>query len=241
MCPGARGGPQRLRRGPALRVAHSLLCGVLLGVCAAEAASAATVTVTMTGTWGSVADTAAVLDGSIVLGGAFTATFVYDDQVADCEPHTGIGCYFMNGSVGTLAFTTGNYSFLDQGIALNGVTTEYRVNGFDAVGLFFDRFLLSGSLPPGVTLDPMAYANPTFFDFSRTALTSDRLTDVPWDVSLWNTNFYFFGPVTNTGAQDYIEFDGVITGLTVSVPEAGAAWLLGLAGIACALHRRANT
>ena len=221
-----------------------LLCGGFFGLCAAQATSAATVTVTMTGTWSSVADTACpaacVLDGSITVGSGFTATFSYDDQIPDGDPLVGVGSYLMNGSAGTLSFTTGNYSFIDQGVISNGLVIEDGVNGYDAVGLYFDRFLISGSLPSGVALAPLAYANPTFDDFTKSALSSDRLTDVPWDVSLWNTKFYFFGPVTNRGTKDYIEFDGVISGLTVSVPEAGAGWLLGAAGIALALWRRAN-
>jgi hypothetical protein len=201
--------------------------------------------VTMTGTWSSVADTACstacVLDGSIVKGGAFTATFTYDDQIPDSDPSVGMGSYLMNGSAGTLAFTTGNYSFIDQGkaVADNGLVNEDGVNGLDAVGLYFDGFAISGPLPSGVELAPRSYANPTFFDYASKALSSDRLTDVPWDVSLWVTDFYFLGRFTNPAGSD-VELDGVITGLTVSVPEAGAGWLLGAAGIALALWRRAH-
>lgn len=234
----------RAKEGPSLLGVRALVCGGLLGLCAAQAASAATVTVVMTGTWSSVRDTACpaacVLDGSIVQGGAFTATFVYDDQVPDSDPFVGMGSYVMNGSVGTLTFTTGNYSFIDQGraVADNGLVTEDGVNGFDTMGLYFDGFQISGPLPSGVGLDPRSYANPTFIDYTSKALGSDRLTDVPWDVSLWDTNFYFLGRFVPGGSD--IELDGVITGLTVSVPEAGAGWLLGGAGIAFALRRRSK-
>lgn len=220
-----------------LRIARGLLGGSLL-VCAAGAASASTVTVTMTGTWSSVVDTAGVLDGSITVGGAFTATFAYDDQVVDCDPQVDVGCYFMNGSVGTLAFSTGAYSFVDQGIASNGVNVEDGAQGVDIVALFFDRYAVSGPLPPGVTLTSLAYANPSLTDYSKTALSSDRLSDVPWDATLWDGNFYFFGPITGRSAQDYIELDGEITGMSVTLPEAGAGWLLGAAGAALALRRR---
>jgi hypothetical protein len=221
-----------------------LVCGGLLGLCAAQAASSATVTVVMTGTWSSVKDTACpaacMLDGSIVKGSPFTATFTYNDQIPDSDFFVGIGSYVMNGSAGTLAFTTGNYSFIDQGRAVfdNGLVTEDGVNGFDTMGLYFDGFRISGPLPSGVALEPRSYANPTFTDYTSTALSSDRLTEIPWDVSLWDTNFYFLGRFVPGGSD--IEFDGVITGLTVSVPEAGASWLLGAAGIAFALRRRAN-
>jgi hypothetical protein len=220
-----------------LRIARGLLCGLVL-VCAAGAASAATIQVTMTGTWSSVVDTAGVLDGSIVAGGAFTATFVYDDQVPDSEPFVGIGNYLMNGATGVLSFTTGNYSFIDQGTSNNGVGTEDSVQGVDIVGLFFDRFSAVGPFPVGVGIDPFGYANPTLTDYSETVLSSDLLTDIPWDASLWDTNFYFFGPITGRGAQDFIELDGTVTGMTVTTPEPGVVWLLIATGTALGLWRR---
>jgi hypothetical protein len=220
-----------------LRIARGLLCGLVL-VCAAGAASAATIQVTMTGTWSSVVDTAGVLDGSIVAGGSFTATFVYDDQVPDSDSFDGFGTYLMNGSVGTLAFSTGNYLFIDQGITDNGVGIEDSVQGLDIVALFFDRYSVSGPIASGVTLAPLAYANPSFYDFSETVLASDRLTDIPWDASLWDTNFYFFGPITGRGAQDFIELDGTVTGMTVTTPEPSAVWLLIATGGALGLCRR---
>ncbi|HEY8121596.1 MAG TPA: hypothetical protein VII78_09780, partial [Myxococcota bacterium] len=164
---------------------------VLLGISAASAASATTVTVLMTGTWDAVADTASVLDGSIKIGGGFSATFTYDDQTPDCEPFVGIGCFLMNGNAGALEFTTGNYSFIDQGTTQNGVGTEDSVQGVDLVGLFFDNYRISGALPSGVALAPLGYANPSLTDYTETALTSDRLSDIPWDASLFDTNFYF--------------------------------------------------
>jgi len=215
--------------------ARSLLwatCCGLLGISAP--ASATTVTVVMTGTWTSVADTAGVLDGSVIVGGSFTATFTYDDQIADCEPFVGIGCFVMNGSSGTLSFTTGSYSFVDQGVSQNGVGLEDSVQGMDIVGLFFDRFAASGPLPNGVALAPLAYANPTLTDLSETALSSDRLVEIPWDSSLWDSDFYFFGPVTGRGPQDYIEFSGTMSSIT-TLPEPG----LGLLLISTALLLRA--
>ncbi|HEU4428028.1 MAG TPA: hypothetical protein VFT98_04700 [Myxococcota bacterium] len=184
-------------------------------------------TVVMTGTWNSVADTAGVLDGSVIVGGSFTATFIYDDQVADCEPFVGIGCFLMNGSTGALSFSTGSYSFADQGVSQNGVGLEDSVQGMDIVGLFFDRFVASGPLPNGVALAPLAYANPTLTDLSETALSSDQLIDIPWGSSLWDSNFYFFGPVTGRGPQDYVEFSGTISSITTILPEPalGMLWI----------------
>ncbi len=218
----------------AVRAFLSAVCCTLLGT---GAASASTVTVVMTGTWDSVVDTASVLDGSITVGGSFTATFTYDDSVPDCESFVGIGCFLLNENLGSLSFATGNYLFVDQGVSLNGVATEDSVQGIDLVGLFFDRYLLTGSLPSGVALMPLAYANPTLSDYSETALTSDRLTDVPWDASLFDTNFYFFGPISGRGAQDYIELNGVITSLNV-VPEPATSVLAAVALAGAMLRRR---
>ena len=215
-----------------------VLCGVVLGLGAAQSASATTVTVVMTGIWSQVDDTAGVLDGSVAVGSAFTATFTYDDQTPDCEPFNGLGCYLMNGSAGSLTFATGNYSFVDEGIANNGLSTENDFQGQDIVALFFDRYRISGPLPVGVALAPLAYANPSLVDYSRTALSSDRLLDVVWDANLYDTDFYFFGPVTNRGATDYIEFGGAIASMTVTLPEPAGAALVSAGLVSLALLRR---
>ena len=195
----------------------------------------------MTGSWQKVVDSAGVLDGSIAPGAAFTATFLYDDQTPDGDPTVGLGSYPMNGSTGTLRFSTGGYSFVDQGTASNGVVLEDGVQGFDLVALFFDAYVASGSLPSGVALAPLAYANPTFFDYGATALASDRLADVPWDAARWEGSFYFFGPITGRGARDYVELEGAITGLSPrALPEAGSGALLTVAALALGWARRSN-
>jgi hypothetical protein len=218
------------------------LCCSLVGLAAVVPASAATIEVTMTGSWQKVVDTAGVLDGSIVVGGAFEATFSYDDQTPDSEPTLGLGDYLMNGSAGTLRFVTGSYAFVDRGTQLNGVNLEDGVQGFDLVALFFDAYAASGPLPAGVELAPLAYANPTFLDSGATALASDRLTDVPWDAARWDGNFYFFAPVTGRGALDHVELDGAITGLSARVlPEPGAPGFLTAAVLALLLGRRVRS
>jgi hypothetical protein len=116
------------------------------------------------------------------------------------------------------------------------VGTEDSVQGVDLVGLFFDNYRISGALPSGVALAPLGYANPSLTDYTETALTSDRLSDIPWDASLFDTNFYFFGPITGRGAQDYIEFNGVITSLRV-LPEPSVLTLLAIAVAAIAARR----
>jgi hypothetical protein len=180
-----------------------------------------------------------VLDGSVVAGGAFTATFTYDDTTPDSEPTAGLGNYFMNGAVGELAFTTGHYSFLDHGTANNGMQIEDSVQGMDQAALFFDQYSISGPLPAGVALKPLAYANPSFFDGTGTALSSDRLTAMPWNTSVWSASFSFFGPVTNRGAKDSIALDGNITGLSVRVvPEPACVGLLACGALALAARRR---
>jgi hypothetical protein len=207
---------------------RSVLSAVCCAVLGAGAASASTVTVMMAGTWDSVVDTASVLDGSISVGGSFTAMFTYDDSVPDVNSLDETGDYLLNGALGTLSFTTGNYSFVDQGTSVNGTVIDDNNAGTDAIYLFFDRFLASGPLPAGTALMPLAYANPSLIDYTETALSSDQLTTVVWDVSQYDTDFYFFGPVTGHGAMDYVEFSGAITGINV-VPEPATSLLAAVA------------
>ncbi len=221
-----------------LRSLTAMGFAALLGVGGAERASASTITVVMTGTWTSVTDTAGVLDGSIKAGTAFTATFVFDDGAPDVNALPDVGDYFLNGSAGTLSFSSGSYSFVDQGVSSNGVTIENDTNGVDVVGLFFDRFVASGPLPAGVALSSLAYGNPTLIDYTAGALTTDDLTGVDWDASLYDANFYFFGPIAGRAPTDYIEFDGIISGMTVSLPEPLALALLAVGALGVALRRR---
>lgn len=232
-----------------LRGLLGIVCSALVGVGAVGPAAAATVTVVMTGTWSDLFEDSAcsgaagcVLDGSIALGQTFTATLRYDDQTPDGNSSGVFGSYVVDTSTHGLTFTSGNYTFTTHGpsapfngigIVDNGTT--------DSIGAFFDAFSVAGPLAAGVSLVGSGYSDIGFVGTSTAVITSDQLTAVNWDLSLFRTDFYFFAPVTSRGPLDYIEFAGAITSLTVSVAEPSPGWLVsgGLTMIALLRRRRA--
>jgi len=205
-------------------------------------ARAVPVTIQITGSWDSVTDTAGVLDGSITVGGSWTATLVYDDSVSDVTPSSANGLYPIPAAAFDLTFTSGSYSF-SLGASENGeIAIENGVGGFDALYLYAENFLLSGPVAPGISLG-FGYVNPTLSDSTETAHTSDALTDLAWNLGSYDTtDFYFFAEVLGAGAGQYIELDGPITGLSI-IPEPTTALLhgLGLAALSALARRRART
>ena len=66
--------------------------------------------------------------------------------------------------------------------------------------------------PLGITTGRTSYANPTLFDSSGTAHSSDALTGLPWIVAAYDLpNLYFFIEVYGAGAEQFIELRGTIT------------------------------
>jgi hypothetical protein len=198
----------------------------------ARPADAASVTVQITGTWDSVADTAGVTDGSLVVGGAFVATLVYDDATdpdpeAPNDPNS--SNYTVPAGSSDLTLSSGNYSFTPASAL--GISIDDDNAGQDAVYLFADSYTT-----PGISIGGTSYANPVLIDSSSAAHDSDALEDLPWSIDAYDlTNFYFFASVGTGG--DYIELSGTISGLAV-LPEPSGFALTGLALLALAGARR---
>ena len=80
-----------------------------------------------------------------------------------------------------------------------------------------------GSAHPAFGLN---YANPSLYDPSGTALSSDALTAVPWTVAAWAArDMSFFADIADGNPNTYFQLDGTITTLTV-VPEPGTLALV---------------
>jgi hypothetical protein len=204
----------------------------LVVVAAASPALATSVTVQISGTWDSVIDNASVLDGSVTVGGSFTATLVYDDAASDLNADPGIGEYDIPAGSSDLSLSTGNYSFT-PGSGLGIAIDDDNAFGEDVVFLFAESYVTSGPLPLGVSTGGTSFANPTLTDTSGTAHGSDDLTALPWSTTSYDLmSFYFFTGVLGAGANKKIELQGTITGLAV-LPEPSTLMLvgLGLAGL----------
>ena len=131
-----------------LRCRTLFLILALLALAVAAPVSATTVTVEITGTWDSVDDSAGVTDGSIVVGGSFTATLVYDDSIPDTDPDPSLGGYDIPSGSSDLSLTTGSYSFVPSsgvGIAIE----DDNLFGEDNVFLFAETYSATGPFAPG--------------------------------------------------------------------------------------------
>jgi hypothetical protein len=220
----------RTWRGAAIGCALAALAGP---------AAATPVSVALEGTWDVVNDTGGVLDGSIAVGGSWTALVTFEDSTPDADPATGSGYYPFPAGAFTMSFSSGSYAFTLSVAATGEIDIDDNVSGHDALYLYAEDFALSGPVAAGISLG-FGYVNPTLFDSSQTAHVSDALTDLPWSVDAYgSTDFYFFAGVDGAGAGDYLELDGPITGMAL-IPEPATAALLagGLAGLAGWARRR---
>jgi hypothetical protein len=205
-----------------------VVCWMLsfLAIATATPALATSVTVQISGTWDSVIDNASVLDGSITVGGSFTATLVYDDSALDANADPNLGEYDIAAVSSDLSLASGNYSFV-PGSGL-GIAIDDDVFGEDAVFLFAESYVTTGPLPLGISTGGTSYANPVLSDTTGTAHGSDDLTGLPWSIGSYDlATFYFFTQVFGAGAGKFIELQGTITNVAV-LPEPSALMLLGL-------------
>jgi hypothetical protein len=216
--------------------ARSLLwvaCGLLLALGVGGSAHAVPVSILMTGTWTVVTDSAGVTDGSIVAGGAFSVAILYDDSAPDLDPDPLTGGYIFPAATSDFTITTGNYTFLAGSALTLGI--ENNNNGDDVLGFYADQYSIVGPLPGGASVATPAYANPVFFDATETALSSDRLTDLQWDLSSYqirSQDFVLFVAINDgSGPLEYIELLGRPLTATV-LPEPVVPALLIFAAIA---------
>jgi hypothetical protein len=205
----------------------------LLGIGATEPASAATVTVVMTGELTAVDDSNDVTDGSLVIGVPYVLTMTYDDNASDRDPDSTFGDYVVVGSASSLLITVGNYAFDAGGDLVLGVLDGFYGPSEDTVGWFVDQFSSVGILDPGVTWAPFGYLNSALNDYAGDALDSDSLLTVNWSRGAYEDDdsaFYLFLEVLDprTAGQDYIELRGTIDDIVTTVPEADPSWLLAL-------------
>jgi hypothetical protein len=175
-----------------------------------------------------------VTDGSITVGGSFTATFVFDDSAPDTNGSANVGDYLLPASTSDLVLSTGSYSFNLLSTSPISLGIDDNVGGQDGFGLFAEYFTTSGPLAAGASTG-YGYANPALFDNSQTAHSSDDLTALPWDASAYDSAaFYFLIEVLGKGPNKFIELQGTITDLAV-LPEPSSLFLTGLSLVALTL------
>jgi hypothetical protein len=204
---------------------------------AAAPANATSVTVQISGTWSAIGGKTSVLDGSVVSGDSFLATLIYDDAVPDVDPSPGLGAYFTPAANSDLSIVTGNYTFTPGSSVGVGVENN-NVFGEDWIRLHASSYTATGPFPVGVGVGPTAYSDSSLTDFSGTALTSDALIGLNWTLGDYDTSdVYLFIEITGFPTQQFVDFAGTITGITV-LPEPSMVMLAAVAGTALALSRR---
>ena len=223
-----------------------VVCGGLVGLSGAGSASATTVTIVMTGQLTIVDDSNSVTDGSLSVGVPYTLTMVYDDTAIDSDSDPTSGTYLMPGATSSYSITVGNYTFDAAGVLNIGLLDGFFDPSEDTLGWYVDQFSITGTLDPGVSVGPVTYSNPALYDYTGAALTSDQLTSANWNRSAYASDdqaFWLFVEVLDpsTTVRDYIELNGTIANIVVSMPEPSLAPLLlaGLGAIA-ALRRHAR-
>ena len=230
----------------AMRSLLWVVCGGLLGLSAAGSASATTVTVVMTGQLTIVDDSNSVTDGSLVVGVPYTLTMVYDDTSPDLENDpllAGVGNYLVPAAASAYSITVGTYTF-DSGNPLSiGLYDGFYDPSEDTLGWYADGFSATGALGPGAVFGSFGYSNTALYDYTGTALVSDRLTDANWNRSAYAANsqaFYLFVEVLDpsTTARDYVEMIGTIDAIVVQLPEPSPLSMLGAGAVAFATLRR---
>jgi len=188
--------------------------GTILSLSNADA-GAFEVTFTLTGTVDQV--TGDALDGSIVAGTAFTATYVFESTALDIASAPEVGNYLFTVPPNSFSLTIGNY-FLRavSGGSLAAIVTnaDQDVFTFSATG--------DESNLPGITNG----FNLTLTDTTGLALTSDALPLAPVLSAFDEPRFVLSGVLPGGSAYSAI---GTITSLaSTAVPEPATGSGIGL-------------
>jgi hypothetical protein len=204
-----------------------------LGVGATEPASAATVTVVMTGELTAIDDSNDVTDGSLVIGVPYVLTMVYDDSIPDQDPDLLAGHYVVPAGSAAYAVSVGNYSFESASVLDFGLFDGFFDPSEDSLGWFADQFTSTGALDPGAAFGLFGYSSTQLTDYTGTALASDSLVAANWNRNSYAPDanaFYLFVEVLDprTTDRDYLELKGTIDDIVTTVPEADPSWLLAL-------------
>jgi len=216
---------------------RSAALALLVAAVLPAAASAAPVTVVMTGTWDYIDDPLGVVSGQIALGTSYTVTLTYDDATPDSNPAAIYGNYHFTGPLYGFTLTTASYTFVDA----PGGTAE-----LDTVNDSYDSLSVMGS---GLTGGPglpafgtPSYITTSFDDSSATALSSTALLGLPWVLSSWETSGTgLFFDIADGNPNTYVDLGGTITSMTV-IPEPTSFGLVaaGAVALAGAKRRRAR-
>src|SRR5262245_55821118 len=197
-----------------MRRAWVLFSTLVLAVLFAGPTHATSVTVLLSAEWFQVDDSAGVLDASISVGGAFTATLVYDDSVTDLDP-TGDGFYVTGAASSDLTIVSGNFIFSPGSDVGIGVENDGVLG--DRTLVSATNYVASGLVAGGSGLP--AYADFTFTDPSTNAHTSDALVGLNWVLGDFDDAFLdLFVAITGFDNPEFIELQGTVKQIHV-LPE----------------------
>jgi hypothetical protein len=200
-------------------------CLVLL---APHSAAATTIRVSFSGTIDQFYETPGATDGSVNVGTQFFGWMTFDDAAPDGDSRPGIGDYYFSSPPWVIAVQLGSFT-------LGSVEDPYWIEVFDFDDVFRAVSLDFAVAGPG-NVSQGDYLDLVLIDDSRSALFSDALANVPFDLTAWSrTGFSVFVRASPGGFAAYGHLDALST---VVVPEPCTSTLFAIGVALLALRSR---
>jgi hypothetical protein len=205
------------------------VAALALAQLAPVSAAATSVTLSFSGTFDEVSDEEGISDGSVTGGTPFSALVTFDDSATDLDSSPNEGVYGFATPPWSMVVVFGSYTL--------ATSDQFLINVIDDVAAEDVVILASGVSVAGPLQTEFEDADLEIdlFDSSASALNSDALASVPFDLDSWPDARLFFTIRTADTEFDF-SGSGPVESL-VLLPEPSLA-LLSLGGLVLALRQR---
>jgi hypothetical protein len=199
----------------------SLLYGCIASVLSVGSASAATLTVYLTGHVRDVYDSSGMLGGQLAVGQTVTGQYTYDTGVPDQDPGWRYGVYPQGNWQGGVRLSAGPLVFESDPTASNW---RYEVDMHPADSPGYQGFfrILTAGYKPLTNGAPVGDVQIDFDDFSGRAPSSDSLPTGAPDLRNFSQPAIYVDGYTNTSSYNVVV--AIDTVSTVPPPDGG--WVI---------------